>query len=778
MKTKYLSVFLFLLLSLGACKNTQSNQGSKNRPNIQEKDFFEVVVKGGNSYTITVKKDGKLISGNALKKVAKNSSLLVELEAKNGFKVSKLIINDVEYTNLQADKIVVRHKVLKNVLIKGEVKKEEYTLTINSDSNATVMPRSMNIEKGDLWSDIKKKITITYTTGFELEGWHFDNENGILIEDSYQFTSNKTVFAKTKKIVKTFKVEVIQPGNGKITVTKVVGATETELNLQDLLNVEENTKLKVELKALESTKYTPKELKIGSNVYIRVENDTITQSFAITEDTKIEGSVELIKAFYKITKKDIPNGKLVIQKYVNDQTIDLDTEELLSNIPRDTWIMIKLTAVDPTKTIPVELKVGEGIQYNKFKNDYLYTSFNLKQDLTIDGVVKNFWKVAKGTIPDSCRLTINRKPTSQLVEVEDTDLKKVIDGTSFIVEFKAPPVSWHAKNIKIDRGGGNVQSLGNGNTSILQETIVVDSNMTLSGVIAPDPSCHAYEKVEIDVGGVKFNMINIPYINVLQTLTSVKNCNAGPFQLSETEVTQELYEKVMKENPTTTSVEAGLSEEEKKQCPVANISFYDAVAFCNELTILLDGSDKECYYYTDLSRKIPYRIADAKAKKDMYLPNPYKPKKGFHIPSEVEWELASLGAETKEYPGGDSWENLAWFTLDASVTSPILHKVATKEKNAYGFYDMAGNVAEWVMDPYMSDSDRNRYAGRWCFGFAPQPSSSRAMVKGGDYIGNKSHNKDALKCKNREAKFCSVKYAGEVDIAIGIRVCRTYPTWW
>ena len=777
MKTKYLSVFLFLLLSLGACKNTQSNQGSKNKPDIQE-EFFEVVVKGGNSYTITVKKDGKLISGNVLKKVAKNSSLLVELEAKNGFKVSKLIINDVEYTNVQSGKIVVRHKVLKNVLIKGEVKKEEYILIINSDSNATVITKFMNIEKGNLWSDIKKKITITYTTGFELEGWHFDNENGTLIEDSYQFTSNKTVFAKTKKIVKTFKVEVIQPGNGKITVTKVVGATETELNLQDLLNVEENTKLKVELKALETTKYVPKELKIGSDVYTTIENDVITKSFIITKDTKIEGSVESVKSFYKITKKDVLNGKLEIKKYVKGSYIELNTEELLSNIPRNTWVSIRLTAIDTTKFIPVELKLGEQVRYNEFRNDYLYTSFQIKGDLTVEGIVKKFWKVTRGTIPNDSVLTINKKPGSVLVQVEYAELQKVIDGTSYIVKLEAPRFSYHAKSIKIDRGGGIVQTFGNGNTRTLEQPIVVDSDMAVSGVIAPDPSCHAYEKVEINVGGVKFNMINIPYINVFQTLTSVKGCTAGPFQLSETEVTQELYEKVMKENPTTTSVEAGLSEEEKKQCPVANISFYDAIAFCNELTILLDGSDKECYYYTDLSRKVPYRIADAKLKKDIYLPIPYTPKKGFRLPSEVEWELASLGAETKEYPGGDSWENLAWFTLDASVTFPILHKVATKDKNAYGFFDMAGNVAEWVSDPYISDSDRNRHAGRWCFGFAPQPGAFPAMVKGGDYIGNKSHNKDALKCKNREAKFCAVKYVGEVDIAIGIRVCRTYPTWW
>ena len=47
----------------------------------------------------------------------------------------------------------------------------------------------------------------------------------------------------------------------KITLKKLVGTTETELGTQYLISIEENTNLKVELKALESTKYVQKKLK-------------------------------------------------------------------------------------------------------------------------------------------------------------------------------------------------------------------------------------------------------------------------------------------------------------------------------------------------------------------------------------------------------------------------------------------------------------------------------------------------------------------------------------
>jgi len=102
------------------------------------------------------------------------------------------------------NKIVVAFKLTENTVINGQVEKLQVSITVASDSKAQVANSSIMVNKNSKWQEVKEKITITYTEGWTLEGWHFDNKNGALIEDSYLFTENKTVFACTKKIEKNF----------------------------------------------------------------------------------------------------------------------------------------------------------------------------------------------------------------------------------------------------------------------------------------------------------------------------------------------------------------------------------------------------------------------------------------------------------------------------------------------------------------------------------------------------------------------------------------------
>lgn len=77
-----------------------------------------------------------------------------------------------------------------------------------------------------------------------------------------------------------------------------------------------------------------------------------------------------------------------------------------------------------------------------------------------------------------------------------------------------------------------------------------------------------------------------------------------------------------------------------------------------------------------------------------------KTGKKYRLPTEAEWEYAARAGTTNAFGVCDSAAGLkdyAWYKDDANSE---LHAVATKKPNAWGLYDMQGNVREWVQDFY------------------------------------------------------------------------------
>ena len=141
-----------------------------------------------------------------------------------------------------------------------------------------------------------------------------------------------------------------------------------------------------------------------------------------------------------------------------------------------------------------------------------------------------------------------------------------------------------------------------------------------------------------------------------------------PFLLAKFPVTQDLYFEITKKSPSTFI---------GNKLPVETVTWKDAVIFCNSLSILTDL--RPCYSLNENSENI---TVDLKAD-------------GFRLPTEAEWEYACKAGTTGIRYG--EINKVAWFKDNSEKTT---HIVGQKEPNAWGLYDMLGNVWEWCSDIY------------------------------------------------------------------------------
>ena len=157
-----------------------------------------------------------------------------------------------------------------------------------------------------------------------------------------------------------------------------------------------------------------------------------------------------------------------------------------------------------------------------------------------------------------------------------------------------------------------------------------------------------------------------------------------PFYLGVYVVTQAEYEKVMGNNPSWFSAKGDGKDRVKDmdtgQFPVEKVSWDDAVAFCKKLS---------------------------------ELPEEKKAGRVYRLPTEAEWEYACRAGTKTAFHYGDSLSSKQAnfngdFPYGGADKGPYLErtaKVGSYAANAFGLYDMHGNVWEWCQDWY----DENYY---------------------------------------------------------------------
>jgi formylglycine-generating enzyme required for sulfatase activity len=172
-----------------------------------------------------------------------------------------------------------------------------------------------------------------------------------------------------------------------------------------------------------------------------------------------------------------------------------------------------------------------------------------------------------------------------------------------------------------------------------------------------------------------------------------------PFYLGVYEVTQAQYKKVMGKNPSSYSSTGpnrlAMRGVNSDDCPVDSVSLDDAVKFCAKLSA---------------------------------LPGEKGARRKYRLPTEAEWEYACRAGTRTPFHFGKTLS-----TRQANINNTLRRptKVGSYKPNAWGLYDMHGNVWEWTADWY----DAGYYAKSPKKDPLCTKGTSR-MVRGGSWTGD------------------------------------------
>ena len=180
-----------------------------------------------------------------------------------------------------------------------------------------------------------------------------------------------------------------------------------------------------------------------------------------------------------------------------------------------------------------------------------------------------------------------------------------------------------------------------------------------------------------------------------------------PFYMGVFEVTQRQWELVMGEYPRT-----------PPQNPVECVSYDD-----------IRGASSGARWPASSAVDASSFLGKLRAKTGL----------DFDLPTEAQWEYACRAGTTTVYYWGDSMDGAyAWYYNNSGSTT---HPVGTKKPNAWGLYDMSGNVWEWCRDWY----------GTLAYGADPVGSASGSdhrVFRGGDWDGYSVDCTSSFRCLN------------------------------
>lgn len=209
----------------------------------------------------------------------------------------------------------------------------------------------------------------------------------------------------------------------------------------------------------------------------------------------------------------------------------------------------------------------------------------------------------------------------------------------------------------------------------------------------------------------------------------VHQVTLSDFYMSPYEVTQKEWQELMSDNPSKFSGD---------HLPVENVSWYEAVKFCNQ------KSRKE-------GLTPCYKIEGKEVTCDFAA-------NGYRLPTEAEWEYAARGGSKEQpalYSGSDRPAQVAWYKDN---TDGSTHPVGKKRPNELGLYDMSGNVYEWTWTRY------HKYPNEPQTNPVGPDRGGHRMFRGGSWFSVADNLRVSF--RNRDGHDFKSDY-------VGFRICRS-----